>query len=90
MNYIAELVMLSAHGRHNDCESFLLLLFTSRSPARLAEARECGAALAISEWTRRRECGAALAISEWTRRLIAMLTIARRKCCFENVELREL
>ena len=37
-----------------------------------------------------RECGAALAISEWTRRLSAMLTIARQKCCFENVELREL
>ena len=37
-----------------------------------------------------RECSAALAISEWTRRLSAMLIIARRKCCFENVELREL
>ena len=37
-----------------------------------------------------RECSAALAISEWTRRLFAMLINARRKMFFENVELREL
>ena len=41
-----------------------------------------------------RECSAALAISEWTRRLSAIMrpcwSSRGEKCCFENVELREL